>query len=40
MQANNSDSNGVVGGGSSPLELDDEDEMVELRHTDGSIQFY
>lgn len=41
MQASNPDSNGVVGGGgSSPLEVDDDDEMVELRHRDGCIQFY
>lgn len=26
--------------GFSPLELDDDDERVELRHTDGCIQFY
>ena len=40
MQASNSDWNGVAGGGSSPLQLDDDDEMVELRHTDACIQFY
>jgi hypothetical protein len=40
MQASNSDWNGVVDGGSSPLELDDDDEMVELRHANGCIQFY
>jgi hypothetical protein len=40
MQTTNSAWNGEVGGGSSPLQLDDDVEIVELRHTDGCIQFY
>lgn len=40
MQASNPDWHGVAAGGSSPIELDDADEMVELGHTDGFIQFY
>ena len=40
MQATNSDWNDDVGGASSPLQLDDDVEIVELRNTDGCFQFY
>jgi hypothetical protein len=40
MQASNSELNGVVSRGSGPIELKDDDEMAELRHVNGCIQFY
>lgn len=40
MQATNSDWNEDVSGVSSPLQLDDDVEIVDLSHTDGFIQFY
>jgi hypothetical protein len=40
MQPTHSDWNGEVAGGSSPLELNDDDDVVELRNTDACIQFH
>ena len=40
MQASNSDWNGVREEGSRALELDNADDMVELGHIDGCVQFY
>jgi len=40
MQSGNSQRNGVGSGSSGPIALNDDDEVVELKHRNDCTQFY
>ena len=40
MQAGTSEWDGAVSRGSFPIQLEDDDELTELRHANGCTQFY